>query len=70
MADLNGGATYHVAGFFTHEKPDDLGIPGLAKPADGDTISVRDNRGTTRYRFIKGCWYDVGFIPPPERPVP
>lgn len=69
MADLNGGKTYHVAGFFSHAAADDLGLP-LPKPNDGDTVNIRDSRGTTSYKFIKDRWYDVGFLPPPERPVP
>ena len=69
MADLNDGRAYHVMGFFTHEKPDDLGLP-LPKPRDGDTVSVRDTRGTHRLKFIKDRWYNVGFDLPPEAPVP
>ncbi len=67
--DLNGGKTYHVSGFFEHEKPEDLGLP-LPKPNDGDTVTIRDTLGWHRYKFIRDRWYDVGFTPRPEMPIP
>jgi hypothetical protein len=62
MTDLNGGHPYVVQGFFAKSAPDDLGLP-LAKPAEGDTVAVRDLTGQTHFKFIAGAWCDVGFVP-------
>lgn len=65
MPDLNDKRPYHVAGLFSHDKPDDLGLP-LPKPADGDTVTIRDMQGYHFLKFIRDRWYNMGFQPGPD----